>query len=389
MTRLYIEDDEGNVQVVPLESGEVSLGRSSENDIVLDEKNVSRKHAIIRRSDDQFVLVDSGARFGLRINGAVVGSERPVRPGDIIELGDYKIKVMAPDSAVADDPTEEVGAVEPDRRETVQEPPVVEKQAPSEMPTRLTPLEEMEEVASSQDWEADSGFDEIDEVPGMKRSNGTVLTTVVLVLVAVVLGMVYFWASSETDVPFAERPESPPVVVVTPPPEKPAPAPAPEPVPVVEPEPAAEPTPAAESEPAPEPVVVVEPKPTPAPVVVDKPKPRPRPKPAPVPRKVARIEKKAPKPKPMPAKPPAAENAYAGIDSALKDFSAADAHRLLGSCKGSGCVKRWKKLAKMYEGFGEPKNAIAVYKRLIRMTRDPTSKERFKKKITALGGTVD
>ncbi|NOZ02272.1 MAG: tetratricopeptide repeat-containing protein [Deltaproteobacteria bacterium] len=58
-------------------------------------------------------------------------------------------------------------------------------------------------------------------------------------------------------------------------------------------------------------------------------------------------------------------------------------------CKGSGCFKRWKKVAKMYEGFGDPAKAIKVYRRLVGMTHDPTSKERFRKRIIALGGTPD
>ena len=79
----------------------------------------------------------------------------------------------------------------------------------------------------------------------------------------------------------------------------------------------------------------------------------------------------------------------AKIDAALGERRAADAQKLLDNCRGSGCFKRWKKLDTMYDGIGNPKEAIVIYKRLIRLTRDPRGQEWFKKRITALSESVD
>lgn len=52
-----------------------SMGRSSNNDLVLQDDKVSRRHAIIRRDTDGWVLEDCGSRHGTRLDGQEV--QRP------------------------------------------------------------------------------------------------------------------------------------------------------------------------------------------------------------------------------------------------------------------------------------------------------------------------
>ena len=68
-------------------SGErVTLGRSRECDVVVDDPNVSRRHAEVRRSGDGWVVADLGSTNGVKLNGRRVG-EAPLSAGDEITLG--------------------------------------------------------------------------------------------------------------------------------------------------------------------------------------------------------------------------------------------------------------------------------------------------------------
>ena len=65
------------------------LGRSREADIVVDDANVSRRHAEIRPSGGSWTVRDLGSTNGIKVNGRRVDPARPqsLKPGDEIELG--------------------------------------------------------------------------------------------------------------------------------------------------------------------------------------------------------------------------------------------------------------------------------------------------------------
>jgi hypothetical protein len=64
----------------------VVLGRSREADIVLQDPNVSRRHAELRREDGGWQIVDLGSTNGIKVNGRRTTSQ-PLRPGDQITIG--------------------------------------------------------------------------------------------------------------------------------------------------------------------------------------------------------------------------------------------------------------------------------------------------------------
>jgi Protein of unknown function (DUF3662)/FHA domain len=72
-----------------LGSGGATLGRSREADIVLDDANVSRKHAEVRPSGGSWTVRDLGSTNGVKVNGRRLDSTRPqsLKVGDVIELG--------------------------------------------------------------------------------------------------------------------------------------------------------------------------------------------------------------------------------------------------------------------------------------------------------------
>ena len=77
--------NEGNT--TPLPDGMLIIGRSSINDMVVDEPGVSRQHAGIRGGADGYWISDLGSRNGPFVNGEQVGQEpRRLRNFDRIEL---------------------------------------------------------------------------------------------------------------------------------------------------------------------------------------------------------------------------------------------------------------------------------------------------------------
>ena len=60
MFKLIIEDDEGHTTVVPLVKDEITIGRKEGNTIRLTERNVSRHHARLIRSNGSFFIEDLG-----------------------------------------------------------------------------------------------------------------------------------------------------------------------------------------------------------------------------------------------------------------------------------------------------------------------------------------
>lgn len=71
----------------PLTNEITSLGRGSDNDIVIHDAQVSRLHAQIPRSGDGFYLRDMGSANGTRVNGARLFDAHRLRDGDTIQIG--------------------------------------------------------------------------------------------------------------------------------------------------------------------------------------------------------------------------------------------------------------------------------------------------------------
>jgi Zn-dependent protease with chaperone function len=63
------------------------IGRSSENDVVLNSERVSRYHAEIACQDDVFLVVDKGSRNGVWVNRQRVKNSTEVKSGDVIRIG--------------------------------------------------------------------------------------------------------------------------------------------------------------------------------------------------------------------------------------------------------------------------------------------------------------
>ena len=65
----------------------VTLGRSRQSDIMVDDPNVSRSHAEIRPRGGSWVVSDLNSTNGTRLNGRRLQGAEVLKPGDEIELG--------------------------------------------------------------------------------------------------------------------------------------------------------------------------------------------------------------------------------------------------------------------------------------------------------------
>jgi FhaA, N-terminal domain/FHA domain len=65
----------------------VTMGRSRQCDVTVDDPNVSRNHAEVRPRGGSWVLNDMGSTNGSRLNGQRVEGSEVLKPGDEIELG--------------------------------------------------------------------------------------------------------------------------------------------------------------------------------------------------------------------------------------------------------------------------------------------------------------
>lgn len=96
MFNLSIEDDQGNRTEVNLVRDEYTLGRAEENNIRLTERNVSRHHAKLHKSEENggWLLEDLKSYNGCYVNGVRVSRQCPLTHGDLVQLGDYRLELV-------------------------------------------------------------------------------------------------------------------------------------------------------------------------------------------------------------------------------------------------------------------------------------------------------
>jgi adenylate cyclase len=86
MATLYVTTADGRISTYPLLRQETTIGRSKENDLVLLDHTVSRKHARITKTDQGHLLSDLGSVNGTVLNETLIQSAL-LKHEDIIKIG--------------------------------------------------------------------------------------------------------------------------------------------------------------------------------------------------------------------------------------------------------------------------------------------------------------
>jgi pSer/pThr/pTyr-binding forkhead associated (FHA) protein len=80
----------GGSQVFPLEKTVINIGRRSDNDLVIDDGQVSRLHAQLRAINGRYVIFDLDSIGGTKVNGERI-TKCNLYPGDVILLANFPL----------------------------------------------------------------------------------------------------------------------------------------------------------------------------------------------------------------------------------------------------------------------------------------------------------
>lgn len=92
MPNLVLKFENSVLTEMPADSGEISIGRSPDNRMVIDNPAVSHHHARVFKEKDRLVLEDFGSLNGTFVNGQRVQSVT-LKPGDSVAIGKHTIVV--------------------------------------------------------------------------------------------------------------------------------------------------------------------------------------------------------------------------------------------------------------------------------------------------------
>lgn len=88
-------------QIITITTNDFNLGRHFENDIIIRNESVSRKHSQIRFEFDQYVLYDLNSTSGTFVNNKQI-NRCVLNSGDLISLADVRIMFIDQDEKLQD-----------------------------------------------------------------------------------------------------------------------------------------------------------------------------------------------------------------------------------------------------------------------------------------------
>jgi hypothetical protein len=90
---LRVEGGQNIGQTFPLTDGSITIGRQAGNTIVLADGQLSRQHARLDVRGTEIIVIDLGSANGTRINDLLINGPTPLRPGDVLRMGDSTLRV--------------------------------------------------------------------------------------------------------------------------------------------------------------------------------------------------------------------------------------------------------------------------------------------------------
>jgi hypothetical protein len=89
---------------VPLTGDVLTIGRSEDNHLRLDDPYVSRHHALVRARGNMVLVEDNGSSAGVYVNGRRIDRPTSLQPGDVVRLGRLDLQFLADQAAAPPGP---------------------------------------------------------------------------------------------------------------------------------------------------------------------------------------------------------------------------------------------------------------------------------------------
>lgn len=77
-----------------LEGDQLTIGRDSVNEIVINDAEISRRHARLTFQGGKYVLEDLGSTNGTFVNGQRLAGPRVLKPGEVVSFGEQIVMVF-------------------------------------------------------------------------------------------------------------------------------------------------------------------------------------------------------------------------------------------------------------------------------------------------------
>ncbi len=95
MRVLRITRKDGHAWTVPIEPDRINIGRDSDNELVLEDAAVSRRHCLIERQGPMIVVKDRGTPNGTYVNNEFLSEPRELREGDRVYVGPFLLELVS------------------------------------------------------------------------------------------------------------------------------------------------------------------------------------------------------------------------------------------------------------------------------------------------------
>src|SRR5215216_170953 len=77
-----------------LEGDQIDIGRDSTNEVVINDAEISRRHARLTFQGGKYVLEDLGSTNGTFVNGQRLAGPRVLKPGEVVSFGEQIVMVF-------------------------------------------------------------------------------------------------------------------------------------------------------------------------------------------------------------------------------------------------------------------------------------------------------
>ncbi|MBI2899552.1 MAG: FHA domain-containing protein [Planctomycetes bacterium] len=188
MAKLRIKEADAE-RTIDLVDAVTSFGRAPENKVILQDRESSRRHFQIERTEQGYKLVDLESRNGTRVNDRVV-NQHLLAPGDVVQIGKTTLLFQADGAAPAPPPP----APSPVKEVPPSPPPASVRE--TEARRRSSGTTSIDKIRGVQRARADDP--ELEERKTLKIVGGIAAGFLGLIVILIVIGAV---SRSRTDPP--------------------------------------------------------------------------------------------------------------------------------------------------------------------------------------------